>query len=329
MKLTHWGIIGPGNIAHSFVNDLSLVTTPQRVTAVLGHNAESTAAFAKEFTIPDYYTDLDEFLKNDNMDAVYIASPHPHHYEQALACLGNKIPVLCEKPMTINAEQCGQLIAASEQNNTFLMEGMWIRFLPSIQQVLHMIRQGVIGRITSIRASISFKAPHDPENRYFDPELGGGSLLDLGIYPVFLALLLLGKPCSVKAIAKLSDEGVDEDCSILLHYENGSFATLESSLVSSLDIPAEIVGEKGIIKILNPWYEKASGIELQTGEEGKIIYPCHWDGHGLYFETEEVIKCVEEGRTASELLPHSLSFEMIKLLDAVRSQIRVTYDMYE
>ncbi|MET0391539.1 MAG: Gfo/Idh/MocA family oxidoreductase [Chitinophagaceae bacterium] len=328
MKLTQWGIIGPGNIAHTFINDFAHIKTPQRVTAVLGHRMESTMDFAREFDIPAYYTSLGEFVKNGKMDAVYIASPHPQHHEQALACLGNKIPVLCEKPMTINAEQCEQLIAAARQNNVFLMEGMWLRFLPGIRHALDLIGQGLIGNITSVRASISYKAPRDPDNRYFDPELGGGSLLDLGIYPVFLAMQILGKPCSVKAIGKLSEEGVDENCSILLHYKNGSHATLESSLVSSLDVPAEIVGDKGIIKILNPWYEKASGIELQT-EDGKIIYPCHWEGHGLYFETEEVIRCVENNQVESELFSHDFSLQLIRVLDEVRNQIHVTYDMYE
>jgi predicted dehydrogenase len=141
--------------------------------------------------------------------------------------------------------------------------------------------------------------------------------------------LLLGKPCSVKAIGKLSQEGVDEACSILLHYENGSHATLESSLVSSLGIPAEIVGENGIIKISDPWYEKSPGIELERNGEGKIIYPSHWEGHGLYFEAEEMIKCVENDQISSELHPHSFSLDMIKVLDEIRSQINVTYDMHE
>jgi len=329
MKLTKWGIIGPGNIAHSFVKDLSFVSPSQQVTAVLGHNEENAQAFADEYGIAAHFTDLDEFIQHRNFDAVYIATPHPHHFEQALACLENKIPVLCEKPMTINAEQCQQLITAARENNTFLMEGMWIRFLPSIQLVLGMIQQGMIGKVTSIRASMAFKAPHDSSSRFFDPELGGGSLLDLGIYPVFLSLLLLGNPCSIKAIGKLSEEGVDEACSMLLHYKDGSHATLESSLVSTLEIPAEIIGEKGIIKILNPWFEKASGVELQIGEEGKIIYPCHWEGHGLYFETEEVIKCVENNKISSELLPHSFSLDMIKILDEIRNQVHVVYDVYE
>jgi predicted dehydrogenase len=329
MKLTKWGIIGPGNIAHTFAKDLAFANTPQKITAVLGHNVQSTFEFAREFNIPDYFTNVKEFIKNRNMDAVYIATPHPQHYEQALACLENNIPVLCEKPMTINTAQCSELIKAAEMHSTFLMEGMWIRFLPSITQVLDLIRQGMIGKVTSVRASTSFKAPHEPDNRFFDPALGGGSLLDLGIYPVFLSLLLLGKPSSVQAIAKLSEEGVDEACSIMLNYKDGSHAILESSLSSSLNIPAEIVGEEGIIKILNPWYEKATGIELQRNGEGKIIYPCYWEGHGLYFEIQEVIQCIQNNRISSELLSHCFSLDMIKVLDEIRSQIRVTYDMHE
>lgn len=329
MKLTRWGIIGPGNIAHTFVKDLSFLPNQQQVTAVLGHDSQSTFDFAKEYNVSDYYTELRDFVKNRNIDIVYIATPHPQHYEEALACLQNRIPVLCEKPMTINEDQCRRLIAVARQNDTFLMEGMWIRFLPSIQLAKRIIDQGIIGKVTSLRASVSFKAPSDPDNRFFDPELGGGSLLDLGIYPIFLALLILGKPCSIKAMGKLSEEGVDEACSVLLHYKNGSHATLESSLVSSLDIPAEIVGEKGIIKILNSWYAKASGIELQLNGEGKIIYPCHWEGHGLYFEAEEAIRCLDNDNFTSELMPHEFSLNMIRILDNIRNQINVTYEMYE
>jgi predicted dehydrogenase len=329
MEVTKWGIIGPGNIAHSFINDLEYIKTPQQVTAVLGHTEESAAEFAKEFNIANHYTDINDFIKKGGMEAVYIASPHPQHFEQAIACLENKIAVLCEKPMTINAEQSVQLIAASEKNHTFLMEGMWIRFLPSIKLLLNVIDQGLIGKISSVRAAMSYKAPQDNNNRFFDPELGGGSLLDLGIYPVFLSLLLLGKPASVKSIGKLSEEGIDEACSILLNYKNGSHATLESSLLSTLDIPAEIVGEKGVVKILSPWFEKSSGIELEIFGDGKIVYPCQWDGHGLYFEVEEVLKCIKEDRISSDLLPHSFSLEMIRILDKIRSQIHVTYDMYE
>jgi predicted dehydrogenase len=153
--------------------------------------------------------------------------------------------------------------------------------------------------------------------------------LDLGIYPIFLALLLLGKPDTIKAIGTLSDEGVDEDCSVLFHYKTGQHAVLESSLMVNGNKHARITGEKGVIKILSPWFEKAAGLEVQVHDEGKIIYPCNWPGKGLQFEVEEVLSCLENNQISSELLSHQFSLDMIRVMDIIRSQIKVSYDMYE
>jgi predicted dehydrogenase len=329
MRETNWGIIGPGSIAHDFARDLRLVPVLQRITAVLGHHESSVNEFAREFNVPAAYTDFHAFAENKDIDAVYIATPHPQHFEQALFCLEKNIPVLCEKPMTINASQSRQLISAAKKSRTFLMEGMWIRFLPSIQQVLSIIRQERIGKIISVKASMCYKAPDDPDSRYFDPALGGGSLLDLGIYPVFLACLLMGKPDTIKAVGTLSTEGVDKDCSVLFHYKTGQHAVLESSLQAQTDMPAEITGEKGTIKILDPWYEKSKGIELNEYAQGKIIYPCRWEGHGLQYEVQEVLNCIQQDKIESDSLSHAFSLEMIQIMDEIRSQIHVTYDMYE
>jgi len=329
MQETSWGIIGPGNIARDFAKDLRLIPVRQHITAVLGHNNKSVDKFATDFNVPHRYSDFTEFLKNKTIDVVYIATPHPHHFEQALTCLENNIPVLCEKPMTINADQSQKLIAASQNHKTFLMEGMWIRFLPSIQQVLSIVREGRIGSIISVKASMCYKAPYDPNSRYFDPALGGGSLLDLGIYPVFLAHLLLGKPDTIKAVATLSKEGIDEACSVLFHYKEGQQAILESSLLAQTDMPAEITGEKGIIKILDPWYERSNGIELNIYNEEKIVYPCNWEGHGLQYETQEVLNCIQQNNIESEIMSHAFSLEMITVMDEIRNQIQVSYDMYE
>jgi predicted dehydrogenase len=329
MNTTRWGIIGPGNIAHDFAKDLQHVSTPQTIQAVLGKSKKSTESFVQEFNVPQVFTDLDEFVEKAAIDAAYIATPHTFHYEEVMACLQHRIPVLCEKPMTINSDQCEELIRTAHDNKTFLMEGMWIRFLPSIQHLLQIIACGDIGKIVSIKAAMCYKAPHDPHSRFFDPELGGGSLLDLGVYPVFLSLLLMGKPHTVKAIGTLSEEGVDEDCSILFHYKTGQRAILESSLTSSAVTPAEITGEKGIIRILNPWFEKASGLEVHLYDEGKVIYPCQWEGRGLQFETEEMLNCIRNNKIESDLLSHDFSRNLIGLMDEIRSQVRVTYDMYE
>lgn len=323
-----WGIIGSGNIAHKFIKDLALVSTPQKIKALLGHTEDKAEEFARQYNIPQHFTELDEFINKGKPGIVYIATPHTLHYEQALACLENKIPVLCEKPLTINAEQSSHLIEVSKKNNVFLMEGMWIRFLPSLKYVIELIEKGTIGNIVSINASISFKAPHK-DNRFFDPELGGGSLLDLGIYPIFLALLLLGKPSAIKALAKLTDKGVDESCNILFNYNNGASAVLGSSLLTQTDHPAEITGEKGTLKILHPWFEKAEGIELLRDNKQNILYPCFWEGHGFQFEVEEVLNCINKGKIESELLSHDLSLSVLETMDEIRRQIHVVYEMYE
>jgi predicted dehydrogenase len=329
MKRARWGIIGPGTIAHQFANDIGLLESPQIIQAVLGHSKKHTEEFANEFGIPQVFTNLEEFIEKAKIDIAYIASPHTLHYEQALACLRNKIPVLCEKPMAINLDQCNELIAASREHTTFLMEGLWIRFLPSVQLLLNIIEKGEIGRILSIKASMNFKAPYDPKSRLFDPDLGGGSLLDLGIYPIFLALLLLGKPDTIKAIGTLSDQGIDEDCSILFHYKSGQRTILESSLVNQTQMPAEITGEKGTIRILHPWFEKAAGIEVDLYDDGKTIYPCQWPGHGLQFEAAEALKCISANKIASEQIPHVFSQQLITIMDEIRRQIHVNYEMYE
>lgn len=329
MTETNWGIIGPGSIAHDFARDLRLVPVLQQITAVMGHRSQTNSEFAREFNVPSSYTDINDLVTDKNVDAVYIASPHPQHYEQALTCLSHNKAVLCEKPMTINADQSRQLIAAAQKHKTFLMEGMWIRFLPSIQQVLSLISQGIIGNVVSINASMNYKAPPDPHNRYFDPAKGGGSLLDLGIYPVFLACLVLGRPRSIKAKAILSKEGIDKACSMLFEYKSGQQALLESSLVSSSELPAEISGEKGTIKILHPWFEKSKGIELTVDGLQPIIYPCNWEGHGLHYEVREVINCMQQQKIESDAMSHAFSLDMMEVMDEIRRQIDVTYEMYE
>ena len=329
MESLNWGIIGPGNIAHDFARDLELIRPAQKITAVLGDHPENAAAFCKAFNVKDSFTGLGKFIKNATVDIVYIATPHPLHYEEALACLEHKIHVLCEKPMTINPKQCEKLIKASEKNGCFLMEAMWIRFLPGIQKVLSLIKDGSIGKLVSVKASIGYKAPKDDNNRYFNPELGGGSLLDLGIYPVFLAHLLLGTPDVIKAAGRLTEKGVDETCAVLLEYQKGQHALLDSSIVTQTDQPAIITGEKGVIKILNPWFEKTIGVELQLYGQEKKIFPCEWEGHGLQFEIEEVLRCIRNNHIESDLFPHAFSLQLNETLEEIRDQINVTYNMYE
>lgn len=329
MNSFNWGIIGPGNIAHDFANDLKLVSVPQKITSVLSRTIESADKFADKFGIELRYTNINDFLKNGNIDIAYIATPHPFHYDAIKACLENHIAVLCEKPIVINYEQYEELKNLAIKNKTFLMEGMWIRFLPGFRKLMELIDQKLIGEIISLNASMYYKAPCHENNRYYDPLKGGGSLLDLGVYCVFFSTLLLGKPKQIKAVGRRSEKEIDEACATLLSYSHGRYAMLESSLLIENNKPAEIFGTKGVIRILDPWFEKTPGIEVELFNGENQLFPLDWKGHGLQFEAEEVIECVSNHKIESALLPGNLTGEVLKIMDEIRKQVNVTYDEYE
>ena len=329
MRSYNWGIIGPGDIAHDFANDLKLAEGAHHITAVLSRREESADAFADEFRIEKRYTNIEHFIKDGNVEIAYIATPHPLHYEEIKWCLQNKIAVLCEKPIVLNHDQHLELLHLSKENNTFLMEGMWIRFLPGFQKLMDLISAEKIGEVIHVKASMYFRAPRDKNNRYYDPKKGGGSLLDLGVYCIFLSTLLLGMPESIKAVGRLTEKGIDEACAMLLSFNDGRYSILESSLLKDQNGPAEIFGTKGMIRILDPWFEKSPGLEvvMHNGEIEK--YPQRWEGHGFQFEIEEVIRCLENGQIESNILPGSLSLDVLKIMDDVRRDINVSYDPYE
>lgn len=329
MKSYNWGIIGPGNIAHDFVGDLRLVNTPQRITAVLSDRQTSAVDFANEFDIPQWFTDLDDFIDHGNVDIAYVATPHPLHYEAIRACLEKRIAVLCEKPIVINSEQHEILLKLSREKNTFLMEGMWLRFLPSFQKLMELLDQKKIGEIISVKAAMYFKAPCDENSRYYDPSKGGGSLLDLGVYCIFLSSLLMGMPRSVKAVGRLSDKNIDEACGILLSFPGDRYAMLESSLLIKQNGPAEIYGTKGILRLSDPWFEKAPAIEIWPDDGQRQEIPLSWEGNGFQFEIEEVIDCVSKQKIESPLMPGILSNNVLKIMDEIRTQLGVSYDQYE
>lgn len=323
-----WGIIGPGNIAKEFVHDLQYVEIEQcELGAVLGQKPEQTEEFVRNFGGVKANT-INDFL-NSKPDVVYIATPHPLHFEQALVCLEHKIPVLCEKPLAINEKQVSGLINASKANKTFLMEGMWTRFLPSFQFLFSIIQAGTIGDILHLHADMSFIAEKDKSNRFFNPELGGGSLLDVGIYTIYLAYFLLGNPDKIFACGKINEVHIDETCGITLTYNNGNYAMLESSIVTQTEGSAWIYGSEGTIRIKKPWTERPEKIEVIINYESSFKHIPSWHGRGFQFEVDEVIKCIKEGKVESDILPHSASLNVVKIMDEVRSQLNIIYPEYD
>lgn len=323
-----WGIIGPGNIAKEFANDLSLARNEQhQVHSVLAKEQDEATAFACDHNAAKACTDLDEFLHDVELDAIYIATPHSLHHEQAISCLNAGIPVLCEKPVAINSTQLEEMIAAATCNNVFLMEGMWIRFLPSVRRTMEIVQSGILGPIVHLRADMSYRAPKEEDNRFYNPELGGGSLLDLGIYPVFLANLLFGRPDAIKATGRLSTGGVDETCAALLDYNSGQYAVAESSIVTQTSLEAEIFGERGKLLICRQWNEKPPALRLELYSGEKQTIGLDWEGRGFQFEVEEVQACISAGKLQSSLMSHELSRNIMATMDEIRRQMQVRYPL--
>lgn len=321
-----WAVIGPGQIARDFVCDMHLVSAfSTSVKAVLSSDLEEARAFTEQHDIPGYYDDLQQMLREVRPDMVYIATPHTFHADYALRCMDSGVGVLCEKPMGINSRQVERMVKTARARHTLLMEGMWIRYLPSIGRLLALLNDGRVGAIHSIEANMSFRAPRDPENRFYSQWLGGGSLLDLGIYPVYLAVLVLGEPESVQAHALVNESGIDEGCIAILGYGRKAYALAESSLIIETDKTAVISGEKGSVRLAAPWNEKSPGIQVHLFDQKPVFYPLDWPGRGFQYEITEALRCLGEKRIESDLHNHQMSLAVARVLDEIRRQTGIVY----
>ena len=305
-----WGFIGSIEKAKTFLSDIEFANYPHRLHALL--TIDDTAE-----RLPDVesFTDLYQFLQSD-VDAVYIASPFTMHYAQAKQCLLNGKAVLCERPVTKNAEELLHLIQLSEHNHTFLMEAMWIRFLPTIKKVLSLISSSAIGEIVSVKTLLNYKSAES-----LLPNSGGGALFELGIYPVFLCTLLLGKPEYVQATGRLTQTGEDEFFSAFLSYENGQYGFIETNKLVRGASSAIIIGERGSIQIKNPWSAKPEGIEVDFYDGTKVLHKSEWKGVGLYFELDEVYESLQQDAIESQLYCQHFSLDVMQTLDDIRKQL--------
>ena len=322
-KIYNWGIIGCGKIAHKFAQDIQVLKNA-KLHAVASRSLDKALAFGKVYEVEHCYGSYEEMLTCPKLDVVYIATPHVAHCANTLMCLNGKIPVLCEKPFAMNATEVRRMIAASNNNNTFLMEALWTRFLPTIQKTLSIIEQGAIGDIQSLKADFGFKADVNASGRLFDQKLGGGALLDVGIYPVFLALLLLGKPVDIKAIASIGKTNVDENCAMLFKYPANKMAILDCSIVTKTATEALIYGTKGTIRINGRWHEPTSLTVLIDGKDPQDYF-FDFDTNGYSYEIEEVQRCLGAKQLSSDLLSHHFSLDLIELLDEIRRIAGIHY----
>lgn len=323
MKQIRWGIIGTGNIARLFASDFCH-TKSGELRAVASREKSSADDFAAEFDIELAFIDYFSLINSNEVDVIYIATPHTSHYDLTKACILAGKAVLCEKPFTLNEVQSRELFELAAEKEVFVMEAMWTRFNPVIEQVIEWVEEGEIGTLHSIQANFNFIAPTDPEHRLLNRELGGGALLDIGIYPIFLAQLFCGKPDFVQNQAVIGDTDVDLFEQILLGWESGQLASLEASLISCNPNRAVLSGSKGYIEIDSPWFmAKSCRLTYADGQERAIEFD--FQGRGYQFEVDEVNRCLIEGLFESPNHNWQDSLELIATMDEIRQDIGLRY----
>jgi predicted dehydrogenase len=319
-----WGILGCGKIAAKFAADLRLVKDAALV-AVASRDPEKASAFGKQFGAQQFFDNY-EALASSSVDVIYIATPHTFHYEHSILCLNAKKAVLCEKPFAINQHQAKHMIDVAKANNVFVMEAFWTKFLPQYKKMIEIINAGMIGTITWIQADFGFNAGEPVPARLWDPLLGGGALLDIGIYPVFLAQSLLGKPEEVTASVTLYPSGVDQQCVLTFRHKGGAVSALSSSLASDTPVQAVVSGTLGRVELHNRFHNASSRLYLSTEKdvlEEVDVY--REDGYGYQFEAQHVTDCLLKGLTESPVMTHQDTLDLIETLDRVRKIYGLTY----
>ncbi len=318
-----WGILGCGNIAKKFATGLQALDDAKLV-AVGSRTQANADRFADEFDAECRHASYEALAADPDVDAIYVATPHPFHAENSILCLRNKKPVICEKPFTINKTQAEELVSVARTENVFLMEAMWSRCLPLLTRVRELLADGAIGETRMVQADFGFRATVNPEGRLFNLALGGGGLLDVGVYTVSFASMILGTPDTIVSSAQIGETGVDEQAAIILSYDTGQMALLATGVRTRTPHEATILGTEGYIR-LNSWWNGTTGTLNRSSKSEDISEP--YDGNGYNFEAAEVARCVRAGLVESEIIPHDESIAIIATLDEIRSQWNLKYPM--
>ena len=319
-----WGVLSTGRIAGVFATGLASLPDAE-LLAVGSRSAAGAAAFAERFHVPRAYASYDELVADPDIDAVYIATPHSSHATEALRAIAAGKAVLCEKPFTINATEAATVVAAARARGVFVMEAMWTRFLPVFVAIREQIAAGRIGEVRLLSADFGFRTAVNPASRLFDPALGGGALLDVGVYCVSLASMLFGPPTGIQSLANLGSTGVDEQAAILLGHASGAMALLATATRTDTPHEATILGTAGMIRVAAPWWAaRAYRITVDGVTEDCALPPL---GNGYAHEAAEVARCVRAGLTESPIMPLDETIAIMRTLDALRAQWGLRYPM--
>ncbi|NNC93729.1 MAG: Gfo/Idh/MocA family oxidoreductase [Acidimicrobiia bacterium] len=318
----NWGILGAGNIAGALVEGIR--EAGGRVAAVGSRDAERAAVFAGRFDIPASYGSYEDLLGDDGVDAVYVATTNELHHRNTLDAISAGKAVLCEKPFALNAHQGEEMRAAAQSAGVFVMEAMWMRFIPATVALLQMVERGDLGEIRAVAADFSFQANAGPEHRLVDPALGGGALLDLGLYPISLAMLLLGEPTAISAQASIGPSGVDEQVAASMVFPGGQVGSIYASFLADSPVEAHVVGTEGRAWVRSRFHN-SERLDVVAPDGSVTVHEYPLAGNGYRFEVAEVHRALLAGETESSLRPLADTLSVMEVLDGIRAQIGVRY----
>ena len=328
-----WGIIATGGIARKFSEAIKQSTNGE-VYAVCSRDLNKAEDFIAKYGGMTAYNSEIALAQDPEIDIVYIANPHPYHYQSALTCLNAGKAVLCEKPITINEKQLATLISTARKNKVFLMEAMWARFNPTTRKLCELLDSGAIGDIRMATVNFGFKAEYDESNRFYNPHLGGGALFDVGIYSLSFCSMIMGTPIRVQSTCNISKTNVDEQCGFLLDYADGAFITATSSIVTWTNQDAWIFGSKGRIQLVGPLHSSRQLRLIRNSEEMRDsgisqereeIFSFDFAGEGYHFEAEAVADDILAGRLENELMPLDESLAIAHTMNEARKNWNLFY----
>ena len=321
--MINWGILGAGKIAGALVDGIR-EAGDGRVAAVGSRSIERAGTFAERFEIPAAYGSYEDLLAEDDIDAIYVATRNDLHHQNTLDAIAAGKAVLCEKPFALNFGQSAEMVAAARSAGVFLMEAMWMRFIPAIVELRDLVLGGAIGDVRAVAADFGFRANAGAGHRLVEPALGGGALLDLGVYPISLAMLLLGEPDSLGASATIGTTGVDEQVSVSMSFPGGAISSAYASFLADSPTEAQVVGTEGRVRV-HSRFHNPERLDVIGADGGVREIHLPMNGSGYRFEVAEVHRAMLAGETESPMRTLDDSLAVMRVLDDVRDAIGVRY----
>jgi len=324
-KTLRWGILATARIARKFAAGIR-ASEHGELVAVGSRTQAAADAFGEELDIPRRHGSYEALADDDHVDAIYVATPHPFHKDATVLCLRAGKAVLCEKPFAVNAAQAREAVAVARQTGVFCMEAVWSRFLPSVQLARQIVDSGRIGELRMVMADFGFRAAWDPASRLLDPNLAGGGLLDVGIYPLSLAAMFLGEAREIASLAHLGETGVDEQAGIVAKYDAGRIAAITTGVRVHTPMEAWLLGTEGKVHLHHAWWRGSKLTILKDQHELETIDP-PMVGNGYNYEADEVARCLAAGKTESDVIPLDETLSLMRTMDTIRAQWGLKYPM--